>query len=120
MNDEYITGLTGWFQGEAHICAENSSLLEVAGTYCIYTQRFTPENSLAFDEIFAQLPSLRSGADEPPCFYGADETAPQFLTWSNEPSGIVVWGKLMPEQWQEWDEAFRRLVDLAALPRFHE
>jgi hypothetical protein len=123
MSDEHITGLTGWFQGGAISCPEDGSLLEVSGTYCIYTQRLTPEEVAALERIFEQLPGISEGANDPPwdyLFYGSDDSAPQILTTSFEPSGIVVHGRLTTERWQEWDSTFRRLVDLAALPRFHE
>ncbi|HEX9390462.1 MAG TPA: hypothetical protein VF928_04025 [Usitatibacteraceae bacterium] len=80
MDAKYITGLSGWFQGEAEQCADDQSLINVSGIYCIYTQRFTPEHSLALKKVFEQLPGLRSGPDEAPCFYGANESVPQFLT----------------------------------------
>ena len=75
---------------------------------------------LALRTILEQLPGC-IGSDDPPwsyLFYGADESSRQFLATEIEPSGVVVWGRLEPRQWQEWDGIFCRLVDLAALPRF--
>lgn len=120
MADEYITGVAGWFQGEVEPWEGDDSLVEVSGTYCIYTQRLTPEQMQILGTIFEQLPGC-IGSDDPPwsyLFYGADDSCRQFLVTGIEPSGVVVWGRLEPHRWQEWDDRFCRLVDRAALPRF--
>jgi hypothetical protein len=120
MDDEYITGLTGWFQGEAIPCIEDGALLKISGTYCIYTLRLTQADEKALEFIYSQLPGRSTGCLDLGFFYGLGESSPQFLTWSFEPGGIQVWGKLKPHQWKEWDETFRSLVDRAGLPRFYE
>jgi hypothetical protein len=116
--DEYISGLEGWFQGKVEPCDDNTSLIEISGTYCIDTSRLTEQQLLDLGKIFEQLPSLNVASDGTLCYFGSEEESSPILSVSFEPSGIVVWGKLTLDQWIEWDGEFRHRVDQAALPRF--
>ncbi|NMU91393.1 hypothetical protein HGQ98_16865 [Achromobacter ruhlandii] len=114
ISDDAIEGLEGWFQPWNEHDLTTRPFVNIGGTYTIYTGRLTEAELAALGSLFLQLPGARPNSMG---FFSNALGEPSLVT-SFEPSGITVWGETTPEQWAEWDTAFRTAVEQAKLPRF--
>ena len=113
-SNDYIEGLDGWFQPWVEHDPAARPFVIIGGTYTIYTGRLTEAELEALGKLFPRLPGARPNSMD---FFSNELGEPSLMT-SFEPSGITVEGRATPEQWAEWDTAFREAVEEAKLPRF--
>jgi hypothetical protein len=114
MTDEdRVEGLEGWFQPWNDHDLAARPLVKIGGTYTIQTGRLTEAQVAALGRLLLGLP----GAGPDSMGFFCDASGNPCIEASFEPSGITVEGQASPEQWAEWDTAFRAAVEEAELPR---
>ncbi len=106
-----------YYDNNFEIHQANPDFVEFERVYCLQFYAFTEKQWGELELIHQQLPGTRYQLDVPH-WYGNDENHPPYLWISIEPSGLQVVGILPLNDWVEWDEKFRKQIELTALPTF--
>ena len=97
-----------WFYDNQCNEPDEARFVEVERVYCFDFDTFQEPDWLFLGEVCDRLPDKQPDTEECPFWFGSNESIPPFLWASVEPPGLHVYGILTLDQWQRWDEEFRR------------